>query len=56
MHELCDWRWLDDYDTGRIVRELPTKDGYYAVLVKYADLICDNVQNQVKIKVAVKDN
>lgn len=54
MHELCDWRWLEN-DSGRIVRELPTKDGYYAVLVKYADLICDNVQNQLKIKVAVKD-
>lgn len=54
MHELCDWRWLED-DSGRIIRELPTKDGYYAVLVKYCDLICDNVKNQIKIKVAVKD-
>lgn len=26
-------------------------DGYYAVLVKYADLICENVANQIKIHI-----
>lgn len=52
LHQLCDWRWLED-DSGRIIRQwaLPNDNDYYAVLVKYADLICDNVQNQIKIKV-----
>lgn len=52
LHQLCDWQWLED-DSGRIIRQLflPKDHDYCAVLVKYADLICDDVQNQIKIKV-----
>ena len=39
FYELCDWRWLED-ESGRVLKQHPTKPTYSATLVKYAELIC----------------
>lgn len=51
LHQLCDWRWLED-ERGHILRKTPNKETYTATVVKYADLICEspNCQAMIKIK------
>ena len=45
MHQLCDWRWLED-DCGRVIKQVPNKPVYNATLVKYAELVCDRPMGQ----------
>ena len=52
LERLHDWLWLED-DDGSIIHKMSISDGYYAVLVKYVDLLCENVQNQTRIKVNI---
>lgn len=39
FYELGDWRWLED-ETGRVLKQHPSKAAYSATLVKYTELIC----------------
>lgn len=48
LHQLCDWRWLED-DDGCILRQEIGKSSYTATLVKYADLMCERPAGQGKI-------
>lgn len=48
FHQLCDWLWLED-DEGKILRKDNTKPVYRARLVKYGNLMCHNVNKQIKI-------
>lgn len=48
LHELDDWKWMEG-DDGRILRQVPGHPVYSAVLVKYAELICDRPAAQAKI-------
>jgi len=48
LHQICDWRFLES-ECGSILRQVQGKPTYTATLVKYADLICDNISKQMKI-------
>lgn len=48
LHQLCDWRWWED-NNGRIMRQTPGKATYTAMLVKYADLICERPARHGKL-------
>lgn len=48
MHQLCDWKWLEGED-GRVLKQNANFPTYSATLVKYAELICDRPNGQVKI-------
>lgn len=37
--ELGDWKWLED-ESGRVLKQHPTKAAYSATLVKYTELMC----------------
>ena len=37
--ELGDWKWLED-ESGRILKQHPTKPAFSATLVKYTELLC----------------
>ena len=50
LQQLCDWVWLED-DSGNILRKSPNEKCYTATLVKYANLICTNPQNQLILEV-----
>ena len=50
LQQLCDWMWLED-DSGNILRKSPNEKCYTATLVKYANLICTNPQNQLILEV-----
>ncbi len=39
FYELGDWKWLED-ESGRILKQHPTKPAYSATLVKYTELLC----------------
>lgn len=39
FYELGDWKWLED-ETGRVLKQHPTKPAYSATLVKYTELLC----------------
>lgn len=45
LHQLCDWAWLEGED-GKVIKQIPGKPVYTATLVKYADLICDQISGQ----------
>jgi hypothetical protein len=49
LHQLCDWQWLETED-GKILKQVPGKPVYTATLVKYAELLCDNISAQGKIE------
>ena len=48
FHQLCDWQWIDD-ENGNILRQVNGLPLYKATLVKYANLMCHNVNGQIKI-------
>ena len=48
LHQLCDWRWIEDA-AGGILRQETNTAGYNATLVKYADLMCERPAGQAKI-------
>ncbi len=48
IHQLCDWKWLEGED-GKILKQVPGKPVYTATLVKYAELMCDRPNAQVKL-------
>ena len=48
MHQLCDWEWLEG-ENGNILIPSASTPTYSAVLVKYAELICDRPGAQGKI-------
>lgn len=39
FYELGDWKWLED-ESGRVLKQHPTKPTYSATLVKYTELVC----------------
>lgn len=39
FYELGDWKWLED-ESGRILKQSPTKAAFSATLVKYTELLC----------------
>lgn len=39
FYELGDWKWLED-ESGRVLKQHPTKPAYSATLVKYTELVC----------------
>lgn len=39
FYELGDWKWLED-ESGRVLRQHPSKAAYSATLVKYTELLC----------------
>lgn len=39
FYELGDWKWLED-ESGRVLKQHPTKPAYSATLVKYTELLC----------------
>jgi hypothetical protein len=43
--QLCDWQWLES-ENGKILKQVPGKPIYTATLVKYAELICENLSAQ----------
>ena len=49
IHQLCDWQWLEGED-GKILKQVPGKPVYTATLVKYADLLCENISAQGALK------
>ncbi len=48
LHQLCDWEWLEG-DDGSILKQKPGYPCYSATLVKYAELMCEQPCNQVKL-------
>lgn len=48
LHQLCDWRWIEDA-AGGILKPDATTASYSATLVKYADLMCERPMGQAKI-------
>ncbi len=48
LHQLCDWRWIEDA-AGGILKQDSTTATYSATLVKYADLMCERPMGQAKI-------
>lgn len=48
LHQLCDWEWLEG-ENGNILIPSASTPTYSAVLVKYAELICDRPGAQGKI-------
>ena len=48
FHQLCDWQWLED-ENGNILRQVNDSPFYKATLVKYGNLMCHNVNGQIKI-------
>ena len=48
LYQLCDWQWLEAED-GKILKQVPGKPVYTATLVKYAELLCDNIAGQGKL-------
>ena len=48
LKQLCDWSWLEN-TSGDILFPYCDKPVYRASLVKYCQLICKNLSNQVKI-------
>lgn len=48
LHQLCDWRWIEDA-AGGILKQDATTASYTATLVKYADLMCERPMGQAKI-------
>ena len=48
LHQLCDWEWLEG-ENGNILIPSANTPTYSAVLVKYAELICDRPGAQGKI-------
>ncbi len=49
LYQLCDWQWLETED-GKILKQIPGKPVYTATLVKYAELICENIAAQGVIR------
>lgn len=45
LHQLCDWAWLEGED-GKVIKQIAGKPTYTATLVKYADLICNQISGQ----------
>lgn len=39
FYELGDWKWLED-ESGRVLKQHPTKPAFSASLVKYTELVC----------------
>lgn len=39
FYQLGDWKWLED-ESGRVLKQHPTKPAYAATLVKYTELLC----------------
>ena len=39
FYQLGDWKWLED-ESGRVLKQHPTKPAYSATLVKYTELLC----------------
>ncbi len=39
FYELGDWKWLED-ESGRVLKQDPTKAAFSATLVKYTELLC----------------
>nr|WP_162990727.1 phage major capsid protein [Maliibacterium massiliense] len=48
MHQLCDWRWLED-GNGKILRQVAGTPKFTATLVKYAELMCDKPMAQARL-------
>lgn len=48
FHQLRDWQWMDD-ENGNILKQVNSLPLYKATLVKYANLMCHNVNGQIKI-------
>ena len=48
LHQLCDWRWIEDA-AGGILKQESGSAAYSATLVKYADLMCERPVGQAKI-------
>jgi hypothetical protein len=45
LHQLCDWRWLEDQNNN-ILQRVQGKPVYTATLVKYAELVCNRPASQ----------
>lgn len=54
LHQLCDWQWLEG-DDGKVLRKAANKPIYTATLVKYANLMCNNISNQAMLTGVVVD-
>ena len=39
FYQLGDWKWLED-ESGRVLKQHPSKPAYAATLVKYTELLC----------------
>jgi len=39
FYELGDWKWLED-ESGRVLKQHPTKPAYSSTIVKYTELLC----------------
>lgn len=39
FYQLGDWKWLED-ESGRVLKQHPTKPAYSATIVKYTELVC----------------
>ncbi|MBR4943546.1 MAG: phage major capsid protein [Clostridia bacterium] len=48
LHQLCDWQWLEGED-GKILKQIAGKPVYTATLVKYVELMCENICGQGKL-------
>ena len=48
LHQLCDWQWIEG-ENGSILRQVAGLPKYSALLVKYANYICDQPQKQIKV-------
>lgn len=53
LHQLCDWEWIEGED-GSILRQVPCYPTYSAQLVKYANYICSQPTNQIKVVLGEK--
>ena len=49
LHQLCDWNWEEDGKGNILHRDTKTGE-CYALLVKYAEIICDDISKQGVLK------
>lgn len=49
FYELGDWKWLED-ESGRVLKQHPTKPSYSATLVKYTELLCHKPSGVAYVK------
>lgn len=48
LHQLCDWQWIEG-ENGSVLRQVAGLPKYSALLVKYANYICEQPQRQIKV-------